>query len=313
LRAVKMNVLDLFCGAGGFSWGFKKQGFKIVAGIDNFKPCAETFKLNFPEANVILEDIKKVKTSTIKSFKPNIIIGGPPCEPYTPINHKRMKEPLDRLYVDPIGSLVLEFVRFVSDLQPDFFVMENVVQIAEGELKDAIAYEFERVGYKVHFNIIRAEEHGVPSKRARMFISNIKLKLKKERKTNVWQAIGDLPDPREEHSIPNHAYKSIPKRVKRRIHKLRFGKAAVFFGKYSDYVRLHPNKVAPTVRGSSRFIHPFEDRLLTVREHARLMSFPDTFVFTGGFNIQYNQVGEAVPPKVAEKIAEVIKKLMKLG
>ena len=301
-----MKVLDLFSGAGGFSLGFKRAGFEIALAIENFPKNAETFKQNFPESKVIVEDIRKIKTSLV-DFKPFVVIGGPPCEPYTPINPKREKKPIDRLYKDPIGSLVLEFIRFVADLQPEFFVMENVVQVAEGELKNALAYEFERIGYKPYFNVLRAEEYGVPSKRARMFISNIKLKPKKEKRITVWQAIGDLPDPRDEHNIPNHIYNALPRRIKRKVYKLKFEQALVYFDRFKDHVRLHPNKPAPTIRGTSRFIHPFDDRLITVREQARLMSFPDSFIFQGGFSIQYNQVGEAVPPKLAEKIAEVIK------
>ncbi len=307
-----MNVIDLFCGGGGFGAGFKKAGFKIVAAVDNFKPVAETYKANFPETEVIVEDIKRLKTDYFKKFNIDVVIGSPPCEPFTPINMKRYKDPLDRLYVDSIGRLVLEFIRFVADLQPKIFVMENVVQVAEGELRDALAYEFERIGYKPYFNILKAEDYGIPSRRTRIFISNIKLKLKKEkRRVTVYDAIKDLPDPREPHNIPNHVYRPLPKRIKKKVHRLRYGQAAVYFGygkrRFSDYQRLDPNRPAPTIRGSSRFIHPFEDRLITVREQARLMSFPDNHVFKGGFDIQYNQVGEAVPPKLSYLIALKVK------
>lgn len=85
-----MKVLDLFSGAGGFSLGFKRAGFEIALAIENFPKNAETFKQNFPESKVIVEDIRKIKTSLV-DFKPFVIIGGPPCEPYTLINPKREK------------------------------------------------------------------------------------------------------------------------------------------------------------------------------------------------------------------------------
>ncbi|MCC6062763.1 MAG: DNA cytosine methyltransferase, partial [Desulfurococcales archaeon] len=76
--------------------------------------------------------------------------------------------------------------------------------------------------------------------------------------------------------------------------------------RFYNYMRLDPYDLAPTIMGSSRFIHPFEDRLLTVREQARLMGFPDHHIFVGGRDEQYNQVGEAVPPPLAKAIASYI-------
>ena len=97
----------------------------------------------------------------------------------------------------------------------------------------------------------------------------------------------------------------------RRIRKLKWGQALIryygFKGKQlPNLIRLHPKKIAPTVLGSSRFIHPYEDRFLTVREQARLMGYPDNFVFLGGRDVQYNQVGESVPVPLSRAIAEVV-------
>jgi len=93
------------------------------------------------------------------------------------------------------------------------------------------------------------------------------------------------------------------------VPKLRWGRSLVTFEgagsrRFRNYIRLAPDRPAPTVMGSSRFIHPFEDRLLTVREQARLMGFPDYHVFLGGKDSQYNMVGEAVPVPLAQAIAE---------
>lgn len=79
----------------------------------------------------------------------------------------------------------------------------------------------------------------------------------------------------------------------------------------TNVTRLHPYKLAPTVMGKSRFIHPFQDRFLTVREHARLMGFPDDHVFLGGKNVQYDMVGEAVPVPLARAIAKEVKKILR--
>ncbi len=314
------KVVDLFAGAGGFSRGFKDEGFRILGAIENFKPIAKTYQVNFPEAKVLIEDIKEVDTLSFLDFigeEPDVIIGGPPCEPFTRANPKRQKLPIDRLYKDPIGRLVLHFIRFVADLQPKIFVMENVPHIIEGELKYALLREFKRIGYKeVYFNILHAEDYGNPSRRIRVFVSNIRIKPKKSRKRiKVIEAIGDLPPPDSIHSIPNHEYVPISPKKLRKIRRLKWGQSLVYYAGaegriYTNLTRLHPYKIAPTVMGSSRFIHPFENRLLTVREHARLMGFPDYHTFHGGRNIQFNEVGEAVPVPLARAIAKEVKKYL---
>lgn len=314
---MSLIVVDLFAGAGGFARGFRDEGFRIALAIENFAPVAESYSINFPESKLIIRDIKLVHSSEILDAigdRPDVIIGSPPCEPFTGANPRRKRDPLDRLYKDPIGNLVLHFVRIVGDLQPDVFVMENVPALAEGDLKRALQREFEKVGYRrIYFNLLRAERFGTPSRRLRLFVSNVEIAPEEsDREITVWEAIGDLPDPRENTGIPNHEFVPLSPRKLRKISRLRWGEALIKYRGAKDqtltnWIRLHPYRIAPTVMGGSRFIHPFEDRLLTVREQARLMGFPDDFVFVGGRELQYNQVGEAVPPPLARAIARFIK------
>jgi len=310
------NVIDLFCGAGGFSKGFQDIGFNIVLGIDNFEPVAKTFKLNFPNAIVICEDIKSIYSDEIQSyFKgkiPHVVIGSPPCEPFTAANPNRRERPLDRLYVDPQGQLTLEFIRIVKQLKPEVFIMENVPQIMEGELKRALIREFKSAGYeKIFFNVLKAEDYGTPSHRVRVFISNIPIRPKRtHKKIIVEEALKNLPPPGSL-NVMNHDVPPISRRKLRKIRRLKWGQALVRYHGFRgrqlpNLIRLHPKKIAPTVLGSSRFIHPYEDRFLTVREQARLMGYPDNFVFLGGRDVQYNQVGESVPVPLSKAIAEVV-------
>ncbi len=309
-----MRVLDLFSGGGGFTRGAVEAGMRVMGAVEIDSNAAATYRQNFPSVTVFETDIRYLRTMTVEKSigKVDVIIGGPPCEAYTPANPKRRKDPLERLYDDPLGRLVLEFVRFVGDLQPEAFVMENVLGLIDGELKGALRDEFGAVGYKVHFNVLNAEEYGVPSHRTRVFVSNLWLRPRKRRPPSAWEAIEDLffwP------KIPNHTFIPLPQKIERRVHKLRWGKAAVLFrgagGIYRNYVRLEPTKIAPTVMGHSRFIHPFADRLLTPREQARLMGFPDGHVFLGGIESVFNQIGEAVPPPLARSLLEEVHR--KLG
>ncbi len=315
----KLKVLDLFCGGGGFSRGFYEAGFEIVAGVEIDKEAALTYSYNFPKTKLYNEDIRKLPSNTFDKYQVDIIIGGPPCEGYTPINPKREKEPILRLYKDERGRLTLEYIRFLAHIKPKYFVMENVLQITEGHLKQALINEFKWAGYEnIYFNVIRCEKYGLPSRRTRMFISNFPIqeyfeKYERDKKT-VWDAIKDLPIPYFPHEIENHFYVEVSKKLQKRIAKTPIGKSALGFKvgnkTYWTYERLDPYKISPTVRGTAKFIHPFENRILTVREHARLMSYPDYHVFLGGTNAQYNQVGESVPPLIAYKIARLLKKII---
>ncbi|ACL11591.1 Cytosine-specific DNA methylase [Desulfurococcus amylolyticus 1221n] len=307
------KYIDVFSGAGGFSLGFHLTGrFKSLLAIDNFKPAALTYKTNFPHALVVNEDVKELDkellTGIVKPDEIDVIIGSPPCEPFTGANPMRKKDPLDRLYSDPMGQLTLHFIRIVGYYRPKIFVMENVPAITEDGLRDALSIEFKRVGYeKIYFNALLAEDYETPSHRKRVFISNIPITPRKSsRRITVKEALSNLPEPGE--AFPNHERPPDPPwRKLKRIHRLRWGDALIHYHgaekPLPNMVKLNPNTIAPTVLGSSRFIHPFEDRFLTVREQARLMGFTDTFVFIGGRDEQYNMVGEAVPAPLAKAIA----------
>lgn len=317
----KRSLVDLFAGGGGFSRGFYEVGFEPVLAIEVDEAPAKTYVSNFPKSLTISEDIRDLECWRLRSLlsneKVDVVIGSPPCEPFTGSNPNRMKDPLDRLYKDETGRLVLEFIRILECLEPDYFVMENVPAILDGDLSSALKEEFSRAGHKVYFNLLRAEDYGTPSRRLRVFISNVRIDPPKSgRLITVLEAISDLPEPSAEPQIPNHEPPpNLSKTKLKKAPRLRWGDSMVKYEgaegrSLPNLIRLHPYKIAPTVLGSSRFIHPFENRLLTVREQARLMGFPDNHVFLGGRDQQYNQVGEAVPPPVAKAIAlELLKHL----
>jgi len=311
-----IKVVDIFAGCGGFSLGFGKA---VKAAIENHPQIVKTYMRNFPWVSVFPEDAKRICGKVIleELGEVDIVIGGPPCEPFTSMNKKRKRDPLDRLLADPQGRLVMEFIRLVDELRPKIFVMENVHELVEEPLGRLLKRFFARIGYEAHFNFIEAHRYGVPSRRYRVFISNLKLDLSgmEEKPKTVEEALSGLENFGE---VPNHVPVKVGKIRLRKLCRLKWGEALYCFKDssnrvYRNWVRLHPKQIAPTIHGRSRFIHPYEDRLLTVREQARLMSFPDNHVFLGGINTQFDQVGEAVPPLLAKKIATyLIKKLDEL-
>lgn len=299
------TVIDLFSGAGGFSRGFAQAGFEVLQAVELQKPHAAAYQQNFPDAKLHNEDIRQVPGF---GATPDALIGGPPCEAYTGANARRQPDPLQRLYGDAEGSLVLEYVRCLAMLKPRVFVMENVVGVADGPLREALRTEFRRAGYPtVFFNVLRAEEHGTPSRRERMFVSNIPLQPKPQKPPiTVAEALHDLPPPGP--APPNHEPVPLGPEKQAKVARLRPGASLVKFASASgrglaNWSRLYADQLAPPVLGRSRFVHPGGGRVLTPREQARLMGYPDGHVFAGGREAQFEQVGESVPPPLAAAIA----------
>ncbi|NHJ02223.1 MAG: DNA cytosine methyltransferase [Candidatus Heimdallarchaeota archaeon] len=312
-----MKIVDLFCGGGGYAYGFLMANpiFEVIFAIDIDYRAIETYKHNIPTTHTLIEDIRNVHSTDILKCtgekEPDVIIASPPCESFSSANPGRMRREYDQLYSDEIGRLFLEAIRIIIDLEPDYFFIENVAQIASFEMKKLVKYEFKRSKYKkIYFNILRAENFGVPSIRKRVFVSNIEIPQKPSQRTSKTsqEAFESLQTDR---FIANHEIMPSPKNFERKIPHLPSGVALVYFkgsGRktYRNFVRLEKNKPSPTVMGKSRFIHFEEHRICTVREHARLMGYPDTFEFLGSIESQYNQVGESVPPILSEYIAQRI-------
>ncbi len=316
-----MKVLDLFCGAGGFSYGFKPHIDDLHLAIDIDSSALETFKLNLPSSTVWLHDIHGLHANQIKETMkdpPDVVIASPPCEEFSRANPDSKRSAAERIYGEGTAKLLLDSIRIIGDLSPKVFVIENVAALLRAGGEEIIQKEFERVDIgDVHYNMIRAHQHGNPSKRLRVFISNIELKLPRKKTQTVMESIGDLPslginlilDPQT--TVPNHVEHPLPDEKVKTIYKTRWGQGVKRFRvsktrSLPNWVRLYPNQISSSINGLSRYIHPYENRLLTVREHARLMSYPDSFVFTGFSDSQYNQVGESVPPIVSELIAQEV-------
>ena len=311
----KHTFIDLFSGSGGFSLGFTQEGFEDKLAIEIDENAIQTYQQNFRKAKIIVKNIRSIHSLEIlEKIEKNVdlILASPPCEPFTSANPKRKKTTFERFYEDSQGDLIFHAIRIIGDLSPRFFIIENVVPMVDSEGKEIIKEEFRRVGFnKIHFNFISCEKYGCPSYRNRVFISNVHLDMNLQKKVKVGDVLLDLPSPSYPNNIPNHFRIPFPKQVKNKGINVRKGQAAIYFKGSSqenrNWVKLDENDIAPTIMGKSRFIHPVEDRPLSVREQSRLMSFPDDFVFTGTVEEMFNQIGEAVPPVISRQIAKLIK------
>ena len=336
-----ITFIDLFSGAGGLLRGFMNQGFKPEFSLEIWEPALETHHLNYPDVPVWNCDIRTVEDKQLLPYKGKVdlIVGGPPCQGFSTIGKRLVK--------DPRNELVFEFIRFVKIIQPKMFLMENVrglLSSDKGKTKDAIESEFKDIGYTVISQVLCAADYGVPQKRYRLFFMGIRNDLnivpsfpaKLFQPCNyvtVGEAIMDLVG--KENVFPNHVPLKHNAIVTERISYIEEGHGVpkeglpekVAKGSRSDYSdhaiknfshvfkRLDRKLPATTmVPGHNAFpLHPTENRSLTVREAARIQTFPDDVIFCGSRQNQCIQVGNAVPVRLAEELAKQIKKLITDG
>ncbi len=317
-----LTIVDLYCGAGGFSLGFHLASphHQLSLAIDNNNWALRTYETNFPSAITLNRDVTYLHSMEIlkelNGKQVDIILAGPPCEAFSSANVNRKRTDYDRLYSDATGRNMLHTIRLISDLNPSYFIIENVQQVASKNMQTYIRREFSKSGYsKIHFNMLEALNVGVASARRRVFISNVEFPPIQEEKeiTTVQHVLSGLSESQSSFNCLNHEEVPLPHKLAKKIPRTPPNGALIYFpgsGRrtFRNYIRLDSQTNAPTVMGKSRFIHPFLHRLCTVREHARLMSFPDSFSFAGPIVSQFNQVGESVPPQLSKWIANYLTK-----
>lgn len=367
----ELIVLDLFSGAGGFSYGFQSAGFLIAAGVDRDESSIWTHGYNFLSKSICtditdIEDPRKFVES-LGIPRIDVIIGGPPCQGFSQVGKAAIKKlGLEHYYHDVLNNLYQEFVRFVDVLRPRAFVMENVPAMAsfqDGELVTRIIDRFKEIGYSnTNSRILNAKFYGVPQSRKRLFIGGTQFecefpwpveKKKNTKLVTVRHAIGDLPacqppvreDEMPYNSTPESEYqKLMRKQVEDNIvydhiirdvreddkvifslmnegdkytdipEELRRYRSDSFKDKYSKLIWDEPSwTVTAHIRKDSyRYIHPDTEqgRMLSIREFARLQSFPDHFRFCGAPTRRMQQIGNAVPPLLAKSIADSLYKFL---
>jgi len=209
----QLTFIDLFCGCGGFSLGMEHAGLHCLAAIDFNKEAISVFKANFPHVQHILEkDMIHYSPQALNKLigceKPDVIVGGPPCQGFSTARQVDGANHGERLKEDPRRYLYQEFLKYVESFQPKVFVMENVLGIRSasgGEYFTRVQEEARAIGYRVHAQIEDCVELGLPQKRRRQlfvgtrldlpdyFRPKIKPALRAPLHPPLWNAIGDLP------------------------------------------------------------------------------------------------------------------------
>lgn len=305
------NFVDLFSGAGGMTQGLIQAGLKPVASVEINPIASETYQKNFSDCKHFTGDIHQFNSrdwlNNLGSPEIHLVVGGPPCQGFS-VAGKRDPD-------DPRNNLFKEFVRIVSEIRPWYVVMENVpgiLTMKKGEVKDNIFKAFKSIGYQaISVAILESAAYGVPQIRPRaIFIANRfnranpypKPQLLSENFKPIEQAICDLP---EYTPIPeiNHQWTRHSKEYMERIAKVLPGGS--LYQSYADaFKRQYLGKPSMTVKENhgGTHIHPYLNRVISAREMARLQTFPDSFIFQGTMKKAMWQIGNAVPPRLAECI-----------
>jgi DNA (cytosine-5)-methyltransferase 1 len=342
-KKYSLKFIDLFSGAGGLSCGLEYAGHKCLLAVDFDQDAINTFQHNHQNAETYCGDISKLTKSKMNKLigdqTVDLIAGGPPCQGFSTAGKGN---PLDER-----NSLFMQFVRIVKLLKPNYVLIENVTGMVAKKNKkhlEKIFKIFQNLGYNIDIKVISSELYGVPEKRRRTFIQgskiNHKLSFPKELPSlpvTVGEAFKDLKT--KEGDILNHdlSEAKITKSIDlRRIKRIPEGKGirykkderayltkSLYLGvdwdhvpenrlRQTRYQRLDSNQPSPTIMTHKQsYYHPFENRFLTIREAAKIQSFPNDFFFKGSSVSKWRQIGNAVPPLLAFHLGKELIKMYK--
>lgn len=334
-----ISAVDLFCGAGGLTYGLQRSGIKVSAGFDFDKACEYAYSYN-NKSIFVHKSIEEVTKEDVSKFLDKgdikILVGCAPCQPFS--NHTNKYNKGKNNSRDSRWSLLNHFTRLTRETLPDIISMENVPQLEKHQIFKDFELELKNLGYHVSWSVVFCPDYGVPQRRSRLVllasrlapIELIKPTHTSDNFVSVQDAIGKLPeieagealnrDPlhkaanltqknmtRIMNSIPGGTWRDWKDDLRCDCHKRATGKTYP-----SVYSRMEWHLPAPTITtefynyGAGRFGHPSQNRAISLREGALLQTFPIDYTFTDQDQISYKSIGKmignAVPPKIGEII-----------
>lgn len=329
-----LNTISLFSGAGGLDLGLIKAGFNIVFANDIYKPAIENYAYNIGEISEM--DIREINPKNLPEA--DVVVGGFPCQPFSNAGNRLGTD-------DYRGNLYLDIIRIIEEKKPKVVVMENVRGLLSmknkdgSKLMDTIISLLENVapGYRVSYRLLKASDYGVPQHRFRVIIVGIRndlgfnyrfpepekidpCQLTVENVINVpkgtpnsediWdlspqsqQLIQWIPEGGSWKNIP---YENLPNRLKKIRDNMKRYHSPNFYRRFARN-EINGTITAAATPENSGILHPIENRRYSVREIARIQSFPDNYIFVGSsVSSKYKVIGNAVPPKLAKVIGDSI-------
>lgn len=331
----RLKAIDLFCGCGGLSLGLRRARFKVVAAVDNDALSVSTYRRNHCRTHIVQEDIRSVgaealmKELALEAGELDLLAGCPPCQGFSTLRTLNG----GRIVKDPKNDLVFEFVRFVCVFRPKSIMLENVPALLDDDRLRRLKADFRKLGYLSRAEVLNAANFGVPQRRFRMILIGARDKCPRfappvRGRRTVAGAIRKLPPPcSSDDPVHNYAVrradhvlsliKRIPKDGGSRTdlpQKDQLPCHQSFDGFKDIYGRMAWRHPSPTITGGcinpskGRFLHPQEDRAITLREAAILQGFPRSYQFdmSRGRYPAAQMIGNAFPPKFAEHQARSI-------
>jgi len=322
-----LKFVDLFCGAGGLSLGLKRAGFSPMVALDRDPNATETYKFNFPWVPVITSDVRSVDWEQFRG-QVDLVAGGPPCQPFSVAG--------DQKAATDSRDMLPEFVRAVRSLKPRAFLLENVAGLASARHKSYFLSklrELAELDYEVDFNVLNAADFGVPQDRRRVIAIGLRRGKPRfpsqthgpnglEPYKTAREALVDSPVDEPNRAIITYAKRPVLRRSPFAGMLVNGGGRPIDISRPSQTIPASAGGNRTHIVDRRRILFEYHQQLLdggaprtgivkgvrrlTVKESARLQSFPDEFQFAGERSAQYRQVGNAVPPLLSEAVGRAI-------
>jgi DNA (cytosine-5)-methyltransferase 1 len=337
---MKPKAIDLFSGCGGLTLGLKKAGFDVVGAVEIDSLAVQTYRTNHPEVQVWHQDIRKLtapqilKALDLKRGELDLLAGCPPCQGFSAMRRLNGR----RRVRDKQNDLVFAFLRLVRGLRPKTVMMENVPGLADNARLPKLKAALRRLGYIVNADVKDARHYGVPQRRRRLILlaghsAEIPFAPPARRARTVRETFAKLGKRRAQRDELHNLPELRSEKVKEMIRLIpKDGGSRLDLGAdwqlachrkcdgFKDvYGRMKWNDVAPTITGGccnpskGRFLHPTEDRNITLREAALLQGFPPDYYFSterGKFPAA-QMIGNALPPEFIRRHARQIATFVK--
>ena len=324
LQKKKFYAIDLFSGCGGLSLGLERAGFEVRAAVEIDELAAATYKRNHSQTTIIQDDIRNITVKDLKRAAGlgratlDLLAGCPPCQGFSRIKRKD-KSNGD----DPRNDFVLDFLGIAKELRPRIVLLENVPGLGKDRRFTRMVRELQHLGYSCDWSILNAADFGVPQRRKRLILVASRLgAISVPSKTGVHKTvrdyIGDLDAPRKTGDVLQKMYSKNTPRIKKLIAKIpQNGGSRDALGRKAQlpchqridgfkdvYGRMKWDDVAPTLTSGccnpskGRFLHPVQNRSITLREAALLQTFPRRYRFPAkaGVTAIARMIGDALPP-----------------
>lgn len=336
----KPKIVSVFSGVGGIDSGFHDAGFTTVFATDIWNVSCNSLKENFPDAEVVCDTIENIDFKKIKKKHQEIdgLVGGPPCPPFSKSRFYRKE--MGRGIDDADGFMtVSNYFRAVEELEPKFFLFENVNGFVFKPHKAALEFiesECVRLGYKIFFDVMNSADYGVPQTRQRFICIGVKKDMNdfsfpekthsEKGKGQKWVTCGDILSDID-FDLEEDNLMQAGSKHKDLLRLVPPGENYLFFTEernhpnpifkwrsryWSFLLKLSPDRPSWTIQAShSNNMGPFhwKNRFLRISEIKRIQTFRDNYTILGSFKDQWRQVGNAVPPLLANVLAKQIKSL----